>query len=166
MKVSILTGISFLSFITTQTSLQNPPCSIANCPIGRGQCINNYCYCFEGYVTMETNDSRPFLYCDYSKMNRWVPFFIEFFFPTIGHFIVGNNGKGLFMLCLLALCVVVFFIGGCINAFCVKGDGEGVVKVTTILTLIVFLVFCFLHFKDLIYYGFAWYTDGYGVSFV
>lgn len=163
MKVIILIGISLLTLITTQRTTYNPPCSIANCPIARGQCINNHCYCFEGYVTMQTDYSRPFLYCDYSKMSRWIPFCINFFFPTMGHFVVGNVERGYFMLSLLGLCIIVFFLGGCINSCCAKGEGEGVVKGTTIIIVIILLVFCFLHLKDLIYYGFAWYTDGYGV---
>ena len=159
--------ISILCILTILFSLslcqKGPICSIANCPFGQGQCINEECFCIKGYKTVTLEQNKPFEYCNYKQYSRWTPFVLEFLFPTIGHFYIGNFYRGILKLSIMIGPLLIWLMGYVIKNCCFKDDDE-IIGTISICSSIVFLIFVIFQFVDLIYYAFAWLKDGNGVQ--
>lgn len=159
--------ISILCILTILFSLslcqKEPICSIANCPFGQGQCINEECFCIKGYKTVTLEQNKPFEYCNYKQYSRWTPFVLEFLFPTIGHFYIGNFYRGILKLSIMIGPLLIWLMGYVIKNCCFKDDDE-IIGTISICSSIVFLIFVIFQFVDLIYYAFAWLKDGNGVQ--
>lgn len=161
----ILLASMFCLFMGQQTST-NPICSTTNCPTNRGLCFNDSCFCFESYATFNKDPTQPFFYCGYLKYNRWLPFFLELFLPSIGHFAVGNNGLGFIKLILFIASTCSCCCAVCVVALCCQHNRDRQKAGLAIYYLITGLIFFFFYVKDLIYYGCAWYTDGNGIPLI
>ena len=159
--------ISILCILTILFSLslcqKGPICSIANCPFGQGQCINEECFCIKGYKTVTLEQNKPFEYCNYKQYSRWTPFVLEFLLPTIGHFYIGNFYRGILKLSIMIGPLLIWLMGYVIKNCCFKDDDE-IIGTISICSSIVFLIFVIFQFVDLIYYAFAWLKDGNGVQ--
>ena len=145
--------ISILCILTILFSLslcqKGPICSIANCPFGQGQCINEECFCIKGYKTVTLEQNKPFEYCNYKQYSRWTPFVLEFLFPTIGHFYIGNFYRGVLKLSIMIGPLLIWLMGYVIKNCCFKDDDE-IIGTISICSSIVFLIFVIFQFVDLI----------------
>ena len=159
--------IPFLCILTILFSLsfckRGPICSISNCPFGQGQCINEECFCLRGYTTVTLDQNTPFEYCNYKQYSRWTPFILEFLFPTIGHFYIGNFYRGILKLSIMIGPILIWLMGYIIKNCCFK-DNDEIIGTISICSSLVFLVFVIFQFVDLFYYAFAWLKDGNGVQ--
>ena len=81
-------------------------CSYSNCPIDNGKCIKNKCECQNNYITFNYNG----IYCNYKKTSKWIPFILEIFFPSIGHFYLGKTYLGLIKLFFLIFPIFLSFL--------------------------------------------------------
>ena len=63
-----------------------------NCPYNQGFCVDTKCECIEGYYTFMQKDlpleSQTF--CNYEQTSLYLPLFLEFFLPSLGHLYVGK----------------------------------------------------------------------------
>lgn len=84
-----------------------------NCFKNRGECVNNYCKCYRDFWTLKSNEESNinFIYCNYERKSRFVPLISEIFIPGLGHFLVGNNKKGIIKILLLLTPIILILIG-------------------------------------------------------
>ena len=148
-KKFILLFILLIKKIFTQ-------CSISNCPIDNGKCINNICQCNNGYITMNFNE----IYCNYKKTSKWIPFILEIFFPSFGHFYIGKTYLGLSKLFFLIFPIILSFLP------CYKKNRyqDNCFNLINFVILFCFFIeFCFL-IIDPFLFGIRYYVDGNGIE--
>ena len=116
-----------------------------NCPHNQGICFQSECICLYGFATLkESGTKNNQIFWNYRQINRYVPLFLEFFFPTIGLFYLGRIFEGIFKLCLI---IVLFTI-----------------PKNRIHKLRFFIIFVIIyHLIDISCILFAIYYDGYGI---
>ena len=148
-KKFILLFILLIKKIFTQ-------CSISNCPIDNGKCINNICQCNNNYMTMNFNG----IYCNYKKSSKWIPFILEIFFPSFGHFYIGKTYLGLSKLFFLIFPIILSFLP------CYKKNRyqDNCFNLINFVILFCFFIeFCFL-IIDPFLFGIRYYVDGNGIE--
>ena len=76
-----------------------------NCPYNQGFCIDTKCECIEGYWSLMDKSLLPEqqTFCNYKQTSLYIPLFLEFILPSLGHFYVGKYWFGLIKLFLLVL---------------------------------------------------------------
>lgn len=86
-----------------------------NCPIDHGQCINDICKCYHEYWSICPEESPILcpLYCTYRKFHRSLPFVLEFFLPSSGHFYIGKYIHGSIKVFLM-ICLIFYIFEKCI----------------------------------------------------
>ena len=115
-----------------------------NCPYGKGNCVANVCVCTRGYQTFISQETIEPVFCNYKQTNKWVPFFLELFLPSIGLFYLGRYFHAFIKLALL---LPVLYKG-------------------TDISLIFGLLFCFMYVLDLFLLSFGIISDGYGFPLI
>ena len=116
----------------------------ANCPYGQGNCVGNTCVCTTGYQTFISQDATQPVFCNYKQTNKWVPFCLELFLPTIGLFYLGRYFHAFIKLILL---IPILYKG-------------------TDISLLFGSLFCFIYFLDLFLISFGIISDGYGFPLI
>lgn len=65
-----------------------------NCPKRQGYCNSqSICECINGFYTLLPKSKtipNDFIYCNYERTSKWIPFFLELFIPPFGHFYAGR----------------------------------------------------------------------------
>ena len=86
-----------------------------NCLKGQGFCQKNKCICINYFWTLANIQSKkqPFVYCDYERLNRYKLLVLEFFVPSLGHFLAGK-----YYLAFLKLSLLIIPFLSCIIGFC------------------------------------------------
>ena len=143
----------FLILLIKKILLQ---CSNSNCPIDNGKCINNICQCNYSYVTLNYNG----IYCNYKKTSKWIPFILEIFFPSLGHFYIGKFYLGLFKLFFLLFPIFLSLLP-CSQNRRIKDPCFNILSF--IILFCFFVEFCLL-VSDPFLYIFKYYLDGNGVE--
>lgn len=84
-----------------------------NCFKNRGVCINNTCECYDEFWTLEekNQNNKLEIYCNYEKQSRFKPFILEFFFPSIGHFVMKKYILGIIKIIFLLISILSISIG-------------------------------------------------------
>jgi len=151
-------------------------CNELNCPFAKGQCINNQCYCFPGYITNNSNNNtnlregrlneEVIVQCNYEAKSHTIAFFLEFFFPFgVGHFYSQRYVQGCFK--LLLFCLLCLFWCGDICGIRIRfALNSQMDKVHIFLVLLNLLTLLIVHIIDLVCFGFQIYKDGNGVDMV
>lgn len=128
----------------------------------RGRCNfkKTGCICDAGYTTFEPEEGTQ---CNYKQMSRFLPFFLEFFFPYfgVGHFVLGNIGYGvgqiivLFLCCCLPICL----------AICTEIKNSGAIfGILGCLICIAFVASVAWYIETIVRIGTGYYTDEHGVE--
>ena len=117
-----------------------------NCPSNQGFCNPNECSCYYGYKTFITDNETNPIYCNYVQTNRFIPFFLEMFFPPIGLLYIGRIFHALIKAFGLLSVILVKF--GSKNLIFILGG----------------FLFVILLFADLIFLITGFYVDGNGVE--
>ena len=115
-----------------------------NCPNLQGNCVGNVCVCSYGYQTFFTKQVANPIYCNYKQTNKWIPFFLEFFFPTIGLFYLGR-----YFHAFIKLFVFIPLVWYGKEVSCFWGT-----------------LFFIFYFVDLFLLAFGVYSDGYGIPLI
>ena len=166
-----------------------------NCPVNQGFCVTDICVCTEGYQTM-LDKSTPIdqqIFCNYKKISQYTPIVTEIFFPSLGHFIVGNYWLGLIKIALLLAYVIssyslykkvamptllkillekiglTIFLGLPHDTrlrSTIKKIEDNKTKILKKIFHISGTLFSLMYFVDLFFYKFGIYTDGNGVPFI
>ena len=73
-----------------------------NCPYNKGFCVDTKCECIEGFWSLMDKSLPPEqqIFCNYEQINLYIPLFLEFLFPSLGHFYVGKYFFGIIKLLL------------------------------------------------------------------
>ena len=152
------------SFIHLSLSINDPfpVCGIRNCPAIKGQCVKSECVCTRGYVTAHLDRTKPFEYCNYEQISRWVPFILEFLIPTSGNFYVGHTMRGFIKLIFLIGPILIWGFGYILKNACYK-DTDEIINSVSFISLLVLLGFFLFQLTDLILYGIAYLPDGNGI---
>ena len=115
-----------------------------NCPYGQGNCVANTCVCSSGYQTFISQGTIEPVFCNYKQTNKWFPFFLELFLPSIGLFYLGRYFHAFIKLALL---LPVLYKG-------------------TDISLLFGFLFCFMYILDLFLLSFGIISDGYGFPLI
>ena len=102
----------FFIFITLYNLVKNQQCIFGqNCPYNQGFCIDTKCECIDGYWSLMNKDLPPEsqIFCNYQQTNLYLPLFLEFFSPSLGHFYVGKFWFGVVKLILVLSSVLSEF---------------------------------------------------------
>ena len=110
MKKLFLLIIFFYLFYLISSQNCNPR---TNCRRRNGRCINDICECNYGFATFLKPNSKQIIYCNYEQIDNWVPFILEIFLPSTGHFYVGNFILGFSKFGLLLIPFITLSIGLC-----------------------------------------------------
>ena len=198
--MSIILLLFFNSIFLIKTTLSFPCIPNKNCPSSKGICsANNECICknqFYSYVPQNMKYSYKndagFVYCNYEKISRWIPFLIDLILPPLGSYYIGKSFHALIKLIFLLLPILIYFSSFFIQKFCQneevenlynsREENEGLIndglnlslsdkdnrefcKHVTLLisTGATFFVFIVIYLIDLLCYGCAFYNDGNGV---
>ena len=156
-----------------------------NCPVNQGLCVSDMCVCSEGYHTLlaENTPIDQQIFCNYKKISQYTPLITEMFFPSLGHFIVGNHWLGIIKLSLLLAYVISSYklykkiempqlLRVLINKIGLSiFISESILRCrpdNLIITIfrISSVLFSLMYFVDLFFYKFGVYTDGNGVPFI
>ena len=92
----------FLIAIILIKKIKNENCTIKNCPISSGECIESICLCAPGYTTYYSYEPKNVTqYCNYAyKYKDWAIWF-ELCLPFgVGHFYAGRYIHAFFKFCL------------------------------------------------------------------
>lgn len=175
--IIIIIFISISSSISQQEESMKGLCNQINCPFGQGQCLNNQCYCFTGYVT-NINDNnnnnirsgkileKTIIYCNYEVKSHTIAFFLEFFFPFgTGHFYSQRYVHGCFKL-MLFLFLCIFWCGDICGIRIRFALNSKMDKIHIFIVLLNLLSLFIVHIIDLICFGFQIYKDGNGVEMI
>ena len=71
-----------------------------NCPSNSGVCNLDVCECLPGYKTLINDNNTNQVFCNYKQYSKWVPFILEFIFPSIGLFFIRRIFHGFIKLTL------------------------------------------------------------------
>ena len=88
-----MTKYSFFIFFILFILVNNQQCLFGqNCPYNQGFCIDTKCECVEGYWSLMKKDLPPEsqIFCNYEQYSLYLPLFLEFLFPSVGHLLVGK----------------------------------------------------------------------------
>ena len=120
-----------------------------NCPLNQGYCNGTKCICLHGFddYIPEANKTNP-IYCNYRQINRDIPFVLEFFFPGVGLFYLGQILKAVNKLTLFIFSIFLILFG-------LKREGKAM-----------FLGFLFIHIEDLIFINYALLKDKNGIKLI
>lgn len=167
-----------------------------NCLSYQGNCINNKCECFINYWTLneninENNNKKAIdqnfsiVFCNYERKNKNIAFFLELFFPSLGHFYTKKYIQGLIKLLIWITVIILFTLYCCVinkndeeyQDVSIQDQGETVYyedlkgdekkrKKNFCHKYFIYLVFGFFglflifHIIDLLCFKFAKYKDG------
>ena len=102
--------IKYFLFIILIISVINQSSNICirggNCPINSGFCNLDICECFPGYQTLITQNINP-IFCNYKQYSKWLAFFLELFFPSIGLFYLRRFVHGFIKLILFIIPLIL-----------------------------------------------------------
>lgn len=176
--IIIVIFISISSSISQQDDSTKALCNQINCPFGQGQCLNNQCYCFTGYVTntneinsnnhlkTEKTQEKTITYCNYEVKSHTIAFFLEFFFPFgTGHFYSQRYINGCFKLMLFVF-LCIFWCGDICGIRIRFALNSKMDKIHIVIVLLNLLTLFIVHIIDLICFGFQIYKDGNGVEMI
>ena len=76
-----------------------------NCPYNKGFCVDVKCECIEGFWSLMDKSLPPEqqIFCNYEQISLYIPLFLEFILPSLGHFYVGKYFFGIIKLLLFAM---------------------------------------------------------------
>ena len=172
MKNLFLFIISFSLFYLISSQKCNPK---TNCFRENGYCLNDKCECNYGYVTFLNKNSKKIIFCNYEQIQSWIPFILELFLPSFGHFYVGNTLNGIIKLCILLIPFIVLSIGFCfalpiadaplnLNANLEKESFY--LYIPIYVSKICYYVLFYCYFFEPLIYLFGFYKDGNGVPLI
>ena len=141
-KSSLIFAVTILYINIISISSQCIPNQ--NCPYLQGNCVGNTCVCSYGYKTFFTQQGAEPIFCNYKQTNKWIPFFLELFFPTIGLFYLGR-----YFHAFIKLAVFIPLIWSGKEVSCLWGT-----------------LFFLFYFVDLFLLAFGVYSDGYGIPLI
>ena len=141
-KTSLILSILILFVNINNISSQCTP--NVNCPYGQGNCVANACVCSPGYKTFISQETVQPIFCNYKQTNKWVPFFLELFLPTIGLFYLGRYFHAFIKLAFL---IPILYKGSDIS-------------------FVFGFIFCCFYFLDLFFISFGIISDGYGFPLI
>jgi hypothetical protein len=166
MKWFIVT-INLIILITSQINedrLTNFPCAKdLDCgSLNRGQCVQGYCQCNEGYTTFPL-ESRDV--CNYEKSTQKRAFLYELFFIVGGNFYAARNTHA--ALKLVAFIFGIYII--CLMPISLKFISQKLESECVVISVACFYYFCalglaFWFVYDLVQFGMNNYVDGNGVQ--
>ena len=63
-----------------------------NCPYNKGFCVDTRCECIDGFWSLMDKSLPPEqqTFCNYEQISLYIPLFLEFILPSLGHFYVGK----------------------------------------------------------------------------
>ena len=181
--MSIMKLILYLSLVIFSYE-QLPQCVLGqNCPLNHGNCIANSCQCKEGFYTLldKSLPAEQQIYCNYAQASHFKPLIIEFFLPSIGHFLVGHFWLGIIKLSLiLPYFIITYYLYGTfklprlfitlLNKFGfefflgLRSSREE--QILELIREITGDLGSLMHFADLFLYALNVYKDGNGVPFI
>ena len=96
-KCQTIIIITLFSFVLDQQCIFGQ-----NCPYNKGFCVDTKCECIEGYWSLMDKSLLPEqqIFCNYQQISLYIPLFLEFIVPSLGHFYVGKYWFGLVKLIL------------------------------------------------------------------
>ena len=113
-----------------------------NCPSNSGVCNLDICECLSGYKTLINDNNTNQVFCNYKQYSKWVPFILEFIFPSIGLFFIRRIFHG-----FIKLTLFIPLIWGSWN-----------------ISFIWVFFFILMYIIDLLGLYFKFYADGNGIS--
>ena len=128
--------ISFINIISS-ICIQD-----GNCPSNSGVCNLDICECLPGYKTLINDNNTNQVFCNYKQYSKWVPFILEFIFPSIGLFFIRRIFHG-----FIKLTLFIPLIWGSWN-----------------ISFIWVFFFVLMYIIDLLGLYFKFYADGNGIS--
>lgn len=153
-----------------------------NCPYKRGTCINNQCFCYKYYWTYQKESANPNpkksqVFCNYTRLSRFVPLILEIFIPCFGHLLAGKLYLFLIKFCLIVIPIACICCGMGTATFVTslrtglqtrynEVDYPFLIKCYGIISIVDIVIFGVVYVVDIICYTFAFYTDGNGVPLV
>ncbi len=172
MKKLFLLIIFFYLFYLISSQNCNPR---TNCRRRNGRCINDICECNYGFATFLKPNSKEIIYCNYEQIDNWVPFILEIFLPSTGHFYVGNFILGFSKFGLLLIPFITLSIGLCFIIPISEAPldlNENLHKQSIFLYIpilignIFYFIIASLYIIDPLCYLFGFYKDGNGVPLI
>ncbi len=172
MKNLFLFIITFSLFYLISPQKCNPK---TNCFKHNGHCINDKCECNYGYITILKPKSNKIIYCNYEQIENWIPFILEIFLPSIGHFYVGHIYFGISKLAVLLIPIITLSIGFCfalpiadapLNLNTNLDKESFYLYIPIFITKACYQVIFYLYILDPFCYLFGFYKDGNGVPLI
>ena len=86
-KYKLIFFISLFSLVIDQQCIFGQ-----NCPYNKGFCVDTRCECIEGFWSLMDKSLPPEqqTFCNYEQISLYIPLFLEFMSPSLGHFYVGK----------------------------------------------------------------------------